>query len=91
MEHREKVFAEALELSPLDRAELIEELLSSFEFPSRKSIDELWAKEVEDRIDAYERGELTTIPAADVFNNLASDSSLQFWDNPFDDEDWNDD
>ena len=36
----DKVLAQALELPPIERAELIEKLLSSFEFPSRKSIDE---------------------------------------------------
>ncbi len=67
----EKILAEALELQPIERAELIEELLSSFEFPSRKSIDKLWAEEVEDRIDAYERGELTSMPAKKVFDKIS--------------------
>lgn len=69
-ENREKILAQALELPPIERAELIEELLSSFEFPSRKSIDEMWAKEAENRIDAYERGQLTATPAKDVFNKI---------------------
>ena len=62
--------AEALELQPIERAELIEELFSSFEFPTRKSINEMWAEEVEDKIDAYERGELTSIPAKEVFDKI---------------------
>ncbi len=66
----EKILAEALELQPIERAELIEELLSSFEFPSRKSIDELWAEEVEGRIDAYERGDLTSTSAKEVFDKI---------------------
>ena len=70
-ENTEKILAEALELPPIERAELIEELLSSFEFPARKSIDELWAKEVEDRIDAYEKGEITTTPAKEVFDKIS--------------------
>lgn len=53
-----KVLAEALELSPIERAALVEELLASFDFPERQEIDALWAKEAEDRIEAYERGEL---------------------------------
>lgn len=32
----EKILAEALELQPIERAELVEELLSSFEFPAKK-------------------------------------------------------
>ena len=62
--------AEALELQPIERAELVEELLSSFEFPAKKSIDKMWAAEVEDRIDAYGRGELTSTSAKEVFNKI---------------------
>jgi len=44
--------------------------LSSFEFPSRKKIDDLWAQEAESRIDAFERGEITAIPAKEVFGKI---------------------
>lgn len=69
--NREEVLADALELSPIERAELIEQLLSSFEFPESKTIDDLWAKEVEDRIGAYEEGKLTSTPAKKVFDKIA--------------------
>jgi putative addiction module component (TIGR02574 family) len=72
-EQSKKVLAEALELSPIERAALVEELLSSFDFPARQEIDALWAKEVEDRIDAYERGELRASPAEAVFGRLDRD------------------
>jgi putative addiction module component (TIGR02574 family) len=72
-EQSKKVLAEALELSPIERAALVEELLSSFDFPARQEIDALWAKEVEDRIDAYERGELHASPAEAVFGRLDRD------------------
>ena len=72
----EKILAEALELQPIERAELIEELLSSFEFLSRKSIDKLWAEEVENRIDAYERGDLTSTSAKEVFKKIGGKESL---------------
>jgi putative addiction module component (TIGR02574 family) len=66
----EKILAEARKLSPIERAELIENLLTSFDFPSRKIIDDLWAQEVEDRIDAFERGEIATISAEEVFAKI---------------------
>ena len=66
----ENVLSQALELSPIERAELIERLLSSFNFPERENIDSLWASEVENRIDAYERGELKTKSAKQVFQSL---------------------
>jgi len=68
--HSKRILAEALELPPVERAELVENLLTSFEFQSREKIDALWAEEAEDRIDAYERGEMAAIPARDVFGEI---------------------
>lgn len=36
----------------------------------RKAIDALWSQEAEDRIDAFERGEMTAIPAEEVFAEI---------------------
>ncbi len=62
-----KILTEALKLSPIEKAELVENVLSSFDLPAKKINEELWAKEAEDRIDAYERGEMKSIPAKKVF------------------------
>ena len=70
MTKSEKIFKEALDLKPIERAELIEYLLSSFEFPARKQIDRLWAEEAEERIDAYEQGKIKSIPAKKVFEKI---------------------
>lgn len=71
MSEREKrILTEDLKLPPMERAELVEQRLSSFEFPSREKIDALWAKEVESRIDAFEGGEITSIPAKEVFEKI---------------------
>ena len=69
-EQSKKVLAEALELPPIERAALVEELLSSFDFPVRQEVDLLWAKEVENRIDAYELGETNTASIESVFERL---------------------
>ena len=66
----DRVLLDALKLSPVERAELIEKLLASYSFPDRKAIDELWAAEAEDRIDAYERGEIKSKTAAEVFDQI---------------------
>jgi putative addiction module component (TIGR02574 family) len=66
----EQLFQEALQLPPIERVEFVEMLLASFELPSRTMIDQLWADEVEDRIHAYERGEIKTIAAQEVFAKL---------------------
>ena len=72
--HVDDILANALELPPLERAALVERLLTSFEFPSRGTIDSLWAQEAEDRIDAFERGEMAAIPARDVFTEIENSS-----------------
>jgi putative addiction module component (TIGR02574 family) len=65
-----KVVSEALSLPPRSRAKLAEQLLESLDDPKQKEIDRLWADEVEDRIDAYARGELRAIPGQEVFRRL---------------------
>lgn len=69
-EQSKRILAEALELSPMDRAALVEELLSSFDFPARQEVDALWAQEAEDRIEAYDRGEIPASSAEAVFERL---------------------
>jgi putative addiction module component (TIGR02574 family) len=70
MRNRDNLLEEALKLPPVERAELVEILLSSFEFRSRKTIDHLWAQEAEDRIRAFENGVIQTTPAEKVFEEI---------------------
>ena len=56
----DSILKEALTLKPSDKAQLIDKLISSLDKPD-KEIDELWAKEVEDRIDAYDQGKLKVV------------------------------
>ena len=67
-----QILADALELPPLERAELLECLLSSFGSQGRKAIDALWAQEAEDRADAFDCGEMPGIPAKDVFGEIVA-------------------
>jgi len=55
-----KILKEALTLKPAEKAELIDKLLSSLDKPDPE-IDKLWAEEAENRIDAYERGEIKAV------------------------------
>lgn len=65
------IYQEALSLPPIERIELIEHLYFSLDSSdSRKRIDALWAQEVEERISAYEQGELKSISAKDVFEKI---------------------
>jgi len=54
------ILKEALTLKPSEKAELVDKLLSSLDKPD-KEIDELWAKETEDRIGAYYRREIKAV------------------------------
>ena len=56
----DSIFKEALTLSPSGKAQLIDKLISSLDKPD-KEIDELWAKEAEDRIAAYDQGKIKAI------------------------------
>jgi putative addiction module component (TIGR02574 family) len=60
MAARNKILKEALTLKPAEKAALIDKLLASLDKPDAE-IDELWAKEAENRIDAYERGEIKAV------------------------------
>ena len=65
-----RILLQVLDLPPVERAALIEEILSSFDFPARAELDSAWAKEAEDRIDAHDRGEIKTTPARRVFSKI---------------------
>jgi putative addiction module component (TIGR02574 family) len=65
----EKLIEQALDLPPDQRARLAERLLSSLE-PELSPIDQLWAREAGDRLDACERGEIKALPAEEVFNAI---------------------
>lgn len=61
------ILNQALELSPLERADVVEKLLFSLDSPD-SNIDTIWAKEANSRIEAYERGEVEAVSAEEVFD-----------------------
>jgi putative addiction module component (TIGR02574 family) len=65
-----EVLEDALSLPPDERAELVERLLTSLDASHDRRIDELWAQEAEDRLDAFERGEIKAVPAREVFDGI---------------------
>lgn len=62
-----EILKEALALKPAQKAKLIDKLLSSLDIPD-KEIDELWAKEAESRIDAYEKGKIKAVSLKEVLH-----------------------
>ena len=67
LENRDEIFRAALSLPQDARADLADKLLESL-----GEVDARWAKEAEDRILAYERGEIAAIPGDEVFAALRS-------------------
>jgi putative addiction module component (TIGR02574 family) len=65
-----KVVTDALSLPPRSRARLADKLLESLDQPKQREIDNLWAEEAEDRIDAYEKGEIKVLSGKEVFRKL---------------------
>jgi putative addiction module component (TIGR02574 family) len=54
-------------LSPEERARLAEAMTESLREAMPAEIEAAWEAEIRRRVDAYERGQATLIPAEDVF------------------------
>ena len=55
---------------PLDlKTQLIDRLIRSLS-PSQKEIDELWAKEAEERVEEIKTGKVKPIPGEEVFKEI---------------------
>lgn len=61
----EAILKDALQLPPIERANVVDKLLSSLDQPD-KIVDEIWRKEIEDRIAAYEAGKAECVPLEKV-------------------------
>ena len=62
-----KLEQQACTLLPEERAQLAEVLLESLHDSSLSEIESEWEREIEKRVAAFDRGELQTYPAVDVF------------------------
>ncbi len=65
-----QILEKALVLSAVERAALVESLLASLDQPDAR-IDDLWAKEAEDRLAAFEAGRMKSYPADQVLQEFA--------------------
>ena len=57
---------QALGLNPEERAKLAEAMLESLNAPIAE-VEEAWAREIEQRVAAYDRGDIQSHAAEDVF------------------------
>jgi putative addiction module component (TIGR02574 family) len=61
----ETLSAQAVQLPPEERMALVERILDSLDEPDA-SLDALWAKEADDRLAAYRRGEIRAVTLSEV-------------------------
>ncbi len=64
-----QVLETVLSLPAIDRATIVESLLASLDQPD-PNIDQSWATEAEDRLAAFDAGQMKAIPAEVVFEEL---------------------
>ena len=62
----DQILKDALSRPAVERAAIGESLLSSLDRPD-PHIDDLWAKEAESRLAAFDAGQMAAIPAEEVF------------------------
>ncbi len=62
----ETILTEISPLKPVEKLRLVDEILRSLN-QTDSQIDEIWAKESEDRIKAYESGKIKAVSADSVF------------------------
>jgi putative addiction module component (TIGR02574 family) len=61
----EALTAQATQLPPEVRVEVVERILDSLDQPDA-ALDALWAQEADDRLAAYRRGEIKAVALSDV-------------------------
>lgn len=61
----EALSAQATQLPPEERMEVVERILDSLDEPDA-ALDALWAKDADDRLAAYRRGEIKAVALSDV-------------------------
>ena len=61
----EDVLKEAMTLPAIERAGLVDHLISSLDTPD-KTIDDIWHKEIDKRLVAYEEGNMETVTVEEV-------------------------
>jgi len=65
-----RVLDEVLQLPADARVNLVEQLLTSLNLPTKPEVDRLWADEAEKRIAQIDKGEIKLVPGRKVFSNI---------------------
>jgi len=66
----QRILDEVARLSPIERAEIIDRILESFDAEPDSGIAEAWVKEAERRLADYRAGEMSSLPEEEVFRRI---------------------
>ena len=72
----EMLSAQAAQLPPAERMEVVERILDSLDQPDA-ALDTLWANEAGDRLAAYRRGEIKAVGLPDVIPKYQQSARYQ--------------
>lgn len=72
----ETLSAQAAQLAPEERIQLVERILNSLDQPDA-ALDALWANEASDRLAAYRRGEIKAVGLSDVIAKYQQSARYQ--------------
>ena len=67
---KDELVADILSLLPIERLEIIDKLIASFDSDSHDEVSISWAVESERRIDSYIKGDIKEVDSDIVFNRL---------------------
>lgn len=68
-EAAQDLVSQAAKLPPSERLQVVESILATLDVPDPK-ISAAWAHEAQDRLAAYQRGEIEAVDEEQVFGNL---------------------
>ena len=74
----ETLSAQAAQLAPEERIQLVERILNSLDQPDA-ALDALWANDANDRLAVYRRGEIKAVGLPDVIAKYQQ--SARYWKN----------
>jgi hypothetical protein len=63
----DEIFSDILPLSHTDKLLLVDRILASL-YPVNKGIETIWKDEAEERIEAYDQGNVSAADEKDIFN-----------------------
>lgn len=70
--HLDEVASAAMKLPELERQELIDRLHASLSSQNPGDVEKAWLEEIDRRLDAYDRGEVSTVPGREALRRIQS-------------------